>query len=98
MDQIKTTGCRSLDVFAADAWQLERLVTTIAPTSGLKSIRLGLTHEQVAQIDGFPSVYAKKADLMRMAEWRYDRPAPFSSVVTFEGDRVVKYQPPGNLP
>ncbi len=98
MDQIKTTGCRPLDVFAADAWQLERLVTTIAPTPGLNSIRLGLTHEQVAQIDGFPSVYAKKADLMRMAEWRYDRPAPFSSVVTFDGDRVVKYQPPGNLP
>ncbi len=91
-------GCRSLQTSAAGAWHLERMVTTVAPPPGLTRVRLGFTHEQVALIDGFPSVYATKAELMRMPEWIYDRPAPFSSFVAFDGDRVVKYQPPGNLP
>jgi hypothetical protein len=98
MHQISTTGCRSLHIAAADAWHLERMATTVVPAPQLTRVRLGLTHEQVAQIEGFPSAYATKAELMRMPEWRYDRPAPFSSAVTFDGDRVVKFQPPGNLP
>jgi len=96
--QVFTTGCRTLETVAADGWQLERLITMHAPAPGLADIKIGQTHEQVAAIAGFPSVYATKAELMRMTEWHYDRPAPFSSVVTFDGDRVARYQPPGDLP
>lgn len=96
--QLNAIGCRTLETVAADEWQLERLTTTQAHTPGPADIKIGQTHEQVAEIAGFPSVYATKAELMGMAEWRYDLPAPFSWVVTFDGDRVVRYQPPGDLP
>ncbi len=96
--QVYTTGCRALETVVADGWQIERLMTTRVPAFGLADIKIGQTHEQVASIAGFPSVYATKAELMQMAEWHYDLPAPFSAVVTFDGDRVARYQPPGDLP
>lgn len=91
-------GCQSLTLAAADAWDLDRLLAPVPAAALAGPVRPGLTHEQVALALGFPSVYATKTDLLARPVWRYDMPAPFSSTVTFADDRVVRYDPPGNLP
>jgi hypothetical protein len=92
--------CTEFVAYAGDAWDLKRLVSLRPPDidAATHPDVIGLTHEQVAFRFGFPYVYRSRDEMLKMPEWFYERAAPFSATVTFEGDRVVRYAPPGRLP
>lgn len=86
-------------IHVADVWQADVTFTTSTPPPGIETpIRVGTTREHVLWADGYPNVYGTAADFAQMSTWSYTMPAPFAWSVTFKGDRVVKYNEPGNLP
>ena len=63
-----------------------------------RSVVIGMTHEMVAAVLGYPAHYGTVAQLDRLTKWNYDAPTPFQSSVTFHEGRVTEYDPPGNQP
>ncbi len=61
-------------------------------------VRVGMTHEMIAWMLGYPPVFGTSTAVDRLEKWDYDNPAPFASTVYFRGDRVAAYDPPGFLP
>lgn len=102
--------CGSMRVTLSDPWELERAFSFKHPykrpdwpANFREAIQkhhviAGMTHEMVAEVFGYPSIYLPIAQLDRVTRWDYTASAPFSSSVIFSGDRVVRYNPPGNLP
>jgi hypothetical protein len=103
-------SCVQRYVFMADPWEIERNFALHDPRDhpewparfrealAQRKILIGMTHEMVASVLGYPAHYGTIEQLDRLTTWDYDDPTPFQSSVTFDGDRVVKYDPPGNLP
>jgi hypothetical protein len=92
--------CTDYVVYAADEWDLARLVSLRPPDIDLAKHPsvVGLTHEEVAFQMGFPFVYKTRDEMLKMAEWSYERITPSSETVIFRRDRAVKYLPPGEMP
>jgi hypothetical protein len=103
-------SCAQRYTSMADPWEIERNFALRDPRDhpewparfrealAQRRILVGMTHEMVASVLGYPAQYGTVAQLDRLAKWDYDAPTPFQSSVTFRDDRVVKYEPPGNLP
>jgi hypothetical protein len=93
--------CRHVELTVGDRWDLELAVARRPPGFNVAHYQgslIGLTHEQVAFIRGFPYAYKTRAELLGMAEWDYDWVAPNATYVRFEGDRVVAVPPPVTMP
>jgi hypothetical protein len=102
-------SCETFVRAFADPWELKRTLFATSPfdhpewpkefqaavTAG--TVLPGMTHEMVANIFGYPSVYGSIEQLDRMSVWDYDEPAPWGPTITFRGDRVVRYDP-GSAP
>lgn len=84
-------GCRSLHATFAGAWDLERAFASRAPPTEESKVRIGMTHEQVAYLLGFPPLFSPKEQLLRAPRWRYAGP-PVNRFVNFRGDRVSSYR------
>jgi hypothetical protein len=88
-----------LPLYAGDQWDLERLIALHGPGIDVtKHPIVGLTHEQVAFALGFPYAYATRDDMLKLSDWNYKFTAPNAMSVHFDGDRAVRYDPPGELP
>lgn len=87
--------CGRAYAYAADRWDFERLYSFKPPRSALGSrVRLGMTHEDVAFILGFPPGKQTKSALLRARRWDY--PASAAGLTTplvfiFKNDRVVQH-------
>jgi hypothetical protein len=93
--------CRYIEFSVADSWDLELAVARRPPDFDVAHYHgnlIGLTHEQVAFITGFPYAYKTRAELLGMPEWDYDWVAPNATYVRFKGDRVVTVPPPVTMP
>ncbi len=105
-----TTKCGPMRVTLSDPWELKRAFSYEHPYNHpdwpanfreaiqQHNILVGMTHEMVAGVFGYPSIYLPIAQLDQLTQWDYIASAPFSSSVIFSGDRVVRYNPPGRLP
>jgi hypothetical protein len=92
-------ACVAYYTYFADAWDMDRAYSLVPPPAGLREMRNGLTHEQVAWVLGYPSMYGSPAQLDALRAWRYDNLPPFDYWVYFDAnDRVVKFGPDGQLP
>ena len=103
------SSCETFVRVFADPWEVKRTLFTRSPFDHPEwpnevqaavrdgNVLSGMTHEMVANVFGYPSVYAPIGDLDRMTRWYYDEPAPFGPTITFRGDRVVEYDP-GSAP
>ncbi len=58
----------------------------------------GMTPDMVAWAYGWPPLRKPLAQMRRMSVWEYPGAAPFSSSVVFRNGRVLRFEPPGNLP
>jgi len=58
----------------------------------------GMSREMVAAAIGYPPIYGDAQTFNGLDTWTYDEPAPFRHEVFFKDDRVVRYDPPGELP
>lgn len=57
-----------------------------------------MTRAMVVAVLGYPPAFGTVQELDRLDRWDYVEAAPFASTVYFKGDRVTRYDPPGNLP
>jgi hypothetical protein len=104
------SNCGDRVIPLADPWEMERRFALHDPRRhpewserfrqalAQRNVLSGMTHEMVASVFGYPAHYGTVAQLDLLDVWRYDSPTPFSSTVYFAGDRVVRWDPPGNLP
>jgi hypothetical protein len=102
--------CGSLVATYADPWEMRRMLFERSPLNHPEwpakvraavkdgTVIPGMTHEMVANAIGYPSVYATIAAMNRLRIWDYEAAAPFEQTVRFKGDRVISYDPPGQLP
>ena len=102
--------CGSLVATYADPWEMRRMLFVRSPfdhpewpakfRAAIKNgtVIPGMTHEMVANAIGYPSVYATIAAMNRLQTWDYEAATPFGQTVQFKGNRVVSYDPPGQLP
>ncbi len=88
----------------ADGAHLERRFS-FAPPAGenLRAARAGepkpgMRPDAAAWALGWPPLERPLAELRRLPRWEYPMPAPFGFSVEFRGGRVLRYNPPGNLP
>ena len=90
----------------ADAWDFERAYSLQNPQTLAKrwsarerralqtgELAQGLSHEVVAWIWGWPSLYGTKQELTRRNEWVYED-VPFEATLTFRNGRLVKWHIP----
>ena len=88
----------------ANEAHLMRTYATAAPTgAALRAARTGLpspgmTPEQAARAVGCPPLDRTPAALAKLARWHYPASTPFQSAVVFRNGRVLRYEPPGQLP
>jgi len=85
----------------ADPWQAGVTITSATPPPALSDrtkIVPGMTRHRVLWLLGYPDAYGTAAYFNDLERWDYVMPSPFSSWVTFKNDRVVHYEPPGELP
>jgi hypothetical protein len=61
-------------------------------------IRIGMTPEMVAWVQGWPPEFGTMAQLKKESKWRYPSVGPFSYWVYFNNGKVVKFGSDGNLP
>lgn len=85
----------------ADPWHVDTSIATAAPPrlpmgKGF-AVRPGTSRDEVVWRYGYPNEFGTAASLRAENEWRYLSPTPFSWSVTFEHDRVVHVDPPGEL-
>lgn len=103
-------SCTQRYIFMADPWEMERRFALHDPRDHPEwparfrealaqgKILVGMTHAMVASVLGYPAHFGTVEELDRLTAWKYDAPTPFQSSVTFRGNAVIKYDPPGNLP
>jgi hypothetical protein len=104
------SGAQTTVMIVADPWEAGRKLLRRSPLdhpewpaemrAAIKkgTVIAGMTHEMVASVLGYPAAYGSIEELDRLSRWDYDAPTPFQSTVYFKGDRVVHYDPPGDLP
>lgn len=95
-------ACPAIDL--AD-WQVDETLATEPPPPGIgrdpytgPTPHVGMTRGEIAWILGFPTIFDDRAGALSRSVWPYAGHAPFASSVTFDGDRVAAYDPPGRLP
>lgn len=100
--------CGAFTTSFSGMWDVARSLSSSNPAAGwsaqtVASVRKGVvavgwTRAMVATALGYPSLFGTIDEMNRLEYWPYEEPAPFSHYVTFANDRVVKYEPPGQLP
>jgi hypothetical protein len=105
-------SCASGDVVSADGWELERSFSSMSSAQVAaqwpyrwraawqqRTVVSGMTHEAVARVLGYPNEYGTIADFDALDRWDYnDSETRGLFSVTFDGDRVVRYDPPPRGP
>lgn len=101
-------ACGAFTASFSGGWDAERTLSTRNAGGGWPqplvaairkgAVQNGWSRDMVAAALGYPSVYGTPAQMNLLNVWPYAEPAPFYHAVTFAGGRVVKYEPPGELP
>lgn len=104
-------SCARSTLRFAGAWDFERIfrlksmhaahpnwTPAVFAELAVGRIHVGMTHAMVAEMLGYPPMLGSIGNLERMQTWEYWAPGPFGCTVYFHGDRVVAYDPPGELP
>ncbi|HET9393437.1 MAG TPA: hypothetical protein VFO29_07995 [Candidatus Rubrimentiphilum sp.] len=107
---VKPGGCVMWRMFA-DPWQMDLTYSAVPLTRAHPEwsarlvdeilaghVKPGMTRKMIIWALGFPNEYGMRQDLLKLDRWFYDASAPFSSAVYFKNGRVVRYDPPGQLP
>jgi hypothetical protein len=82
----------------ADPWHAAVTITTSIPPARIDKIHIGSTRSEVLWLSGYPDAFGTAEQFEQMNRWDYHQSPPFSWYVRFRHDRVIRYQPPGQLP
>jgi hypothetical protein len=107
----QAADCATLYNTKADAWDVERQYSLIAPNVAhpnwsqetFDAIRhqiviQGMNHDSVAWARGYPSIWGTRDELDALSAWKYQDLKPFHYWVYFKEGKVVKFGPDGHLP
>ncbi len=91
---LPTLRCARANILASDRWDLERLLSFSPPSRIAGKVRLGMTHDEVAFVLGFPPGMQTKGELLHVNRWDY--PAPAAGLTTrlvliFRKDRLIEH-------
>jgi hypothetical protein len=104
-------GCAAFYGEFSGSWDFERMLSLTneaashpewSPVAAAEvkdhKVIVGMTRAMIIASVGYPSDYGTAAQMMKLDTWHYEMPTPFQYTVYFKGDKVVKYDPPGQLP